>query len=152
MFEQWKPLIKNREMISVMLWSADGSELLDYKGVLEEEFEWCRYLGNGNLPFLGDLPPETTIHQRKSLYIENPPKMTYKILKKIVETFKKEGEKIFPHTKIRVGTTFDIGGEFAVSDFKYNRHREVCKGTGCQGVAFIDAGAKLKGDTYPYCL
>lgn len=26
----------------------------------------------------------------------------------------------------------------------------MCKGAGCQGVAFIDAGAKLKGDTYPY--
>lgn len=106
MFEQWKPLIKNREMISVMLWSADGSELLDYKGVLEEEFEWCRYLGNANLPFLEDLPTETTIHQRKRLYIENPPKMTYKILKKIVETFKKEGEKNFPPYKNKSRNNF----------------------------------------------
>ena len=35
----------------------------------------------------------------------------------------------------RVGETFDIGPEFALSDFKYNRHtEEVCtKASGCEG-------------------
>ena len=28
-FEQWRPLIKKRETISIMMWSSDGSELLD---------------------------------------------------------------------------------------------------------------------------
>lgn len=149
-FEQWKPLIKNREIISIMMWSADGSELLDYTGEFDKEFEWCRYIGNANLPLLEDLPPETTIHQRKQLYMENPPKMTYKILKKIVTAFKDEGKRLFPNARIKIGTTFDIGGEFAVSDFKYNRHKEVCKGVGCQGVGFIDANAVLNGDAYPY--
>lgn len=149
-FEQWKPLIKNRETISVMMWSADGSELLDYTGELDKEFEWCCYLGNANVPLLEDMPQETTIHVRKQLYTENPPKMTYRILKNIVETFKSEGKRIFPDSEIKVGTTFDIGGEFAVSDFKYNRHKEVCRGSGCQGVGFIDATAVLKGDAYPY--
>lgn len=149
-FEQWKSLIKNREIISIMMWSADGSELLDYTGELDKEFEWCCYVGNANLPFLDDLPLETSIHQRKQFYTENPPKMTYKTLKKIVTTFKEEGKKLFPNSKIKVGTTFDIGGEFAVSDFKYNRHKEICKGSGCQGVGFIDASGILSGDTYPY--
>lgn len=149
-FLQWRPLIKNREAISIMMWSADGSELLDYKGCADDEFEWCRYVGNANLPLLGDLPPEVSIHQRKQLYTENPPKMTYGILKKIVGTFKSEGRLLFPNSQIRVGTTFDIGGEFAVSDFKYNRHKEVCRGAGCQGVGFIDACAVLDGDSRPY--
>lgn len=149
-FEQWRPLIKNREIISIMMWTADGSELLDYTGDPDKEFEWCCYIGNANLPLLEDFPLETSPHQRKQFYTENPPKMTYKILKRIVETFKIEGKKLFPNSRIKVGTTFDIGGEFAVSDFKYNRHKEACKGIGCQGVGFIDASAVLDGDSYPY--
>ncbi len=29
-FEQWHPLLKGRETVSIMLWTADGSEILDY--------------------------------------------------------------------------------------------------------------------------
>lgn len=149
-FEQWYMLLKNRESVSIMLWSADGSELLDYDGCENTEFQWCKFVGNANLPLVGDMPLETSIHQRKHLYIENPPKMTYKILKKIVSTFKSEGKKFFPNSKIRVGTTFDIGGEFAVSDFKYNRHKEVCGSGGCQGVSFVDVTNTLCGDNRRY--
>lgn len=149
-FDQWTPLIFNREMISVMMWSADGSELLDYTGDLDKEFEWACYVGTANKPLIGDLPKETSPHQRKQYYMENPPKMTYRILKKIVETFKNEGKKRFPNAKIRVGTTFDIGPEFAVSEFKYTRHPEVVNGTGCDKLGFVDATALLNGDTYPY--
>ena len=35
-FEQWRPLIKDREKISIMLWASDGSEILDYTGDLEK--------------------------------------------------------------------------------------------------------------------
>lgn len=149
-FEQWRPLIKNRETISIMMWSSDGSELLDYTGDLDREFEWCCYVGTANKPLLGDMPSETSPHERKQFYIENPPKMTYRILKKIVDTFKEEGKRFFPDSNIRVGTTFDIGPEFAVSDFKYNRHKEICSGTGCDHLGFVDATALLNGDTYPY--
>lgn len=100
LFEQWKPLIKNREVISVMMWSADGSELLDYTEELDKEFEWCCYVGNANLPLLEDLPLETAIGRRKQFYKENPPKMTYKILKKIVTTFKSEGKTIPDKTPV----------------------------------------------------
>ena len=44
-FTQWHPLIKDCETVSVMLWTADGSEMLDYRGALEDSFEWCRYPG-----------------------------------------------------------------------------------------------------------
>ncbi|MBR3941789.1 MAG: hypothetical protein IKJ55_00395, partial [Clostridia bacterium] len=149
-FKQWTPLIKNREMISIMMWSADGSELLDYSGDLDKEFEWCCYVGTANKPLLGDLPKETSPHERKQFYMENPPKMTYRILKKIVATFKQEGKKLFPDSKIRVGTTFDIGPEFAISDFKYNRHKEVVNGSGCDRLGFVDATALLNADNYRY--
>lgn len=149
-FEQWKPLIKNRETISVMMWSADGSELLDYSGELDKPFEWCYFVGTANKPIVGDMPKETSPHTRKQLYMENPPQMTYRILKNIVETFKRVGKRFYPESRIRVGTTFDIGPEFAISDFKYNRHKEVCNGSGCDSLGFVDATALLNGDTYSY--
>lgn len=148
--KQWEPLVKNRETVSIMMWSSDGSELLDYSGNPDKEFEWCCYVGTANLPLIGDKPKETSPHERKQFYIENPPKMTYRILKKIVDTFKSEGKKLFPNSEIRVGTTFDIGPEFAVSDFKYNRHKEVCKGRGVDKLGFVDATALLNGDSYSY--
>lgn len=30
MFVQWMPLLKEREEISVMMWTSDGSEILEY--------------------------------------------------------------------------------------------------------------------------
>ena len=43
-FENWRPLLKNRDTVSVMLWTADGSEILEYTGKLDDTFEWCCYL------------------------------------------------------------------------------------------------------------
>ena len=54
-FEQWRPLLKGRRTVSVMLWVADGSELLDYAGNADDPFEWCRFVGTANLP---DRKPE----------------------------------------------------------------------------------------------
>ena len=40
-FSQWRPLLKNRKTVSLMLWVGDGSEILDYAGDLKDEFEWA---------------------------------------------------------------------------------------------------------------
>lgn len=149
-FEQWRPLLKNREVVSIMLWVADGSEILDYTGDLDKEFEWCYYLGTANLPLVEDMPAETSLHERKQLYMENPPKMTYRILKKIISFLKREGHKQLPEVHIRVGATFDIGPEFAISHFKYSRHRECCNGQGTDSFCFVDATVLLNEDDYPY--
>ena len=150
-FEAWRPLLLGRPTISVMLWCADGSGLLDYDGDMEKEFEWCKFVGTANLPLLSDdEPKETSLHERKQLYTENPPKFTYAILQKIISTIKSEGKRYFPNVKIRVGETFDIGPEFAISDFKYNRHPEICSGSSVCGFGFVDATARLKGDTRKY--
>lgn len=150
-FEQWKPLLKDRKTVSVMLWCGDGSEILDYNGNLDDEFEWCRFIGTANLPKLsGDEPLETSLHQRKQDYIENPPKMTYGILKTIVSCLKEAGMAVFPNATVRIGETFDIGPEFAISDFKYNRHTEICSGAKLDRRGFVDATATLSADSHPY--
>jgi hypothetical protein len=150
-FTQWAPLLKGRESISVMLWASDGSEILDYAGNLSDEFEWARFIGTANLPYRTESEPkETSLHERKQDYIENAPKMTYGILKDIISAIKEEGKKAFPDAKIRIGETFDIGPEFAISDFKYNRHREISSGYTLDKFGFVDATARLNGDTRKY--
>ena len=152
LYEQWKPLLRGRETIAVMLWVGDGSELLDYSGILEDEFEWARFVGTANLPYLEEgAPLETSLHTRKQDYIPNAPKMTYGILKEIVGCLREEGQKAFEGATIRVGETFDIGPEFAISDFRYNRHREcITVSSGCDGYGFVDVTSILHGDNRRY--
>ena len=150
-YDGWRPLIQNRECISVLMWCSDGSEILDYKGELDESFEWARFIGTANQPYPDeDEPEETSLHEKRRDYMKDAPKMTYRILKRIIEVIKKEGERLYPCTKIRVGETFDIGPEFAISDFKYRRHTEICLGTKIRKFGFVDATASLKADDYPY--
>lgn len=151
LFRQWYPLLKNRKAISVLMWTADGSELLDYSGNLDDTFEWCCYIGTANRPTAAQTDrPDLSIHEKKRVYTDNPPVMTYRILKKIVAALKTEGKRVFPNAEITVGETFDIGPEFAVSDFKYRRHREICTGSQLDDCAMVDSTAVLKADSYSY--
>lgn len=150
-FSKWHALLKGRESISIMLWVGDGSEILDYNGDLSDEFEWARFIGTANLPYLEEgAPTETSLHEKKRDYIKNAPRMTYGILKSIIKTIKDEGASAFPGAKIRVGETFDIGPEFAISDFKYKRHTEISSGAVLDKFGFVDATATLHADTRCY--
>lgn len=154
LFSQWKPLVKTAKTVSVLLWCADGSELLDYRGSLDDEFEWCYFLGGANQRESNyqEIDPEGKgLHTRNYLYTKNPPKMTYRILKEIVSTLKKTGKNVLGEDKeILVGETVDPGPEFAVSDFKYNRHNEICLGQAMGKGTMICAHARLHGDSVHY--
>ena len=56
-FTQWRPLLKNRETISIMLWTSDGSEILDYAGDLKDEFEWARFVGTATISIVPPIIP-----------------------------------------------------------------------------------------------
>ncbi len=151
-FDDWMPLISGRECVSVMLWCSDGSEILDYNKNDDDEFEWCKYIGTANKQHLGvDEDLSTSLHVKKQYYMENPPKMTYGVLKNIVKMLKEVGMKRCPNAKIRVGETFDIGPEFAVSTFKYQRHPEICTMTSTvDNIGFVDSTALLNSDSRSY--
>ncbi len=150
-FEQWRPLVKDAKEISVLLWTADGSEILDYSGDMDAPIEWCCFMGTANLELADENDrPDLALGKKKRLYMKDPPAMTYGILKKIITAIKQEGHRQFPNAVIRVGETFDIGPEFAVSDFKYNRHREICNDESLDGCCFVDSTALLKADTDTY--
>jgi len=40
-FKQWQSLLQHADTVSVMLWTSDGSEILDYSGDLTQELEWA---------------------------------------------------------------------------------------------------------------
>ena len=148
---EWRPLIKNRNEISFLFWTGDGSEILDYDGDEKKEFEWGYFIGTANLPLATEKDdPALSLHAKKRLYTENPPKMTYETLKSIVRTFKEEGQRLFPDAKIRAGSIFDVGPEFAISDFKYKRHPEICSGTALDKLRFVDSTALLHADNRAY--
>ncbi len=150
-FRQWNPLLKDRKSISIMLWTAEGSEILDYSGNIDAEFEWARYMGRASNPFARpDDPLETSLHKKKRLYVDNPPVMTYRILQSIVRIIKEEGKRLFPNSQIRVGETFDVGPEFAVSEFKYKRHPEICSGFSMGFRSLLNSYGVLNGDDYSY--
>lgn len=150
MFVQWHALLRHADTVSVMLWTGDGSEILEYEGTPSQPMEWARYIGNPNTKHaVNSGPKELSIHERAYFYLENPPQFTYGDLKFIVETLKEEGRKV-TGKPIRVGETFDPGPEFAKSDFKYKRHTEILGGSAMGHNTMVSCYSVLKADKDPY--
>jgi hypothetical protein len=170
-FTQWSALCRHAESVSIMLWTGDGSEILEYDRDLHRPFEWGRYQGSANPHRVkinekarkkeedrGSLglhasdrdPDGIGLHRRSYLYRENPAAFTFTWLKELVADLKRIGHEITGKT-IYVGETFDIGPEFAVSRFKYDWHREILAGGNslfeCE---FISCEGVLKGDERKY--
>ncbi len=153
-FEQWKPLVRDVPCVSILLWSADGSELLDYRGEPDEPFSWAKYIGGANNREASHAaidPEGLGLHSRCYLFCEDPPEMTYRILRLVVASLKEAGKEVLgADRQIRVGTTFDPGPEFAKSAFKYSRHNEICMGNDMGRATMVCSYAKLQGDSTRY--
>jgi len=168
LFEQWRPLCRFAESVSIMLWIGDGSEILEYYGCLDQEFEWGRYLGSANAiftepakdskdsghsaingHFLDRDPEKRGVHLRSYLYRPEPACFTFHWLGDLVATLKRIGNEVLKK-QIFVGETFDIGPEFAVSRFKYDWHREICGGGALFGGKFIRCDRRLHEDDRAY--
>lgn len=150
MFTQWHSLLRHADTVSVMLWTADGSEILDYRGSLSQPLEWAKYMGNPNTEHeVGSGPNELSLHERAYLYMDNPPDFTYGDLRFIIQTLKETGKGI-TGKPIRVGATFDPGPEFAKSDFKYKRHTEILGGNAMGPSTFVSCYSTLKADRVSY--
>lgn len=150
MFTQWSSLLRHADTVSIMLWTSDGSEILDYTGKLNQPLEWAKYIGNPNTKNeVGSGPKSLSLHERAYLYTENPPNFTYKDLKYIVEVLKKTGHQLTGKI-IRVGATFDPGPEFAKSDFKYKKHPEISSGSAMGQKSFVVSYATLNEDKNAY--
>ncbi|WP_309400535.1 hypothetical protein [Cerasicoccus maritimus] len=169
-FTQWSALCRHAESISIMLWIADGSEILEYDGCDDTEFEWARYHGSANRhrkleqkeaeeaekdPDLSGIgghlvdPEKKGIHSRSYLYRENPAVFNFAWLRDLVADIKRIGAEL-TGKKIYVGETFDIGPEFAKSRFKYEWHTEILGDGPVFKDEFISCEAELNGDDRAY--
>ena len=74
---QWYMLCKNAEQLSVLFFIGDGSEILDYKGNVDDEFPWGSFIGVANNPPSIGIP-----------YRDNPVKISYKTVRNVVKIFK----------------------------------------------------------------
>ncbi len=144
-FTQWSPLLRYADGISLMLWTADGSEILDYAGELDQSFEWCYHISTANPP------PHLPLEWASKIYRSSPEIMTYRRLKFILDTMRRVGSEFFPNKPLSLIETFDIGPEFAISSFKYERHREILGGNG-EGIRtmFVDSTSALHADDRKY--
>src|SRR5665647_2632087 len=150
MFTEWSALLRHADTVSVMLWTGDGSEILDYRGNLSQHLEWAKYMGNPNTDHaVGSGPKSLSLHERAYLYIPNPPEFTYGDLKFIIKTLKETGERL-TGKPVRIGATFDPGPEFAKSDFKYKRHKEILGGSAMGKNTFVSCYSVLNADTVEY--
>lgn len=149
-FTQWHSLLRHADSVSILLWTSDGSEILDYRGDPAQPLEWGKYIGNPNSGLPVNSGPKTlTLHERAIDYMETPPEFSYGDLRFIVRALKEEGQKI-TGKPVRVGATFDPGPEFAKSDFKYRRHPEICLGGSMGKKSMVTCYATLNGDTEKY--
>ncbi|MEK7413069.1 MAG: hypothetical protein AAB263_07115 [Planctomycetota bacterium] len=153
LFTQWQPLIRQAgvEAVTVMLWIGDGSEILDYRGNIDDEFVWGYHIGNAN-PH-GKIPndPEgIDPHSRAYPYVADPVPMTYRRLGHIIKRIKAIGGALCDGRPIRLCATFDPGPEFAKSPFKYERHPEICAGNLMGKASFVGCYSTLHADTVRY--
>ena len=148
---QWSQLVALTDSISVMFWAADGSEILDYAGDLDAEMEWARFLGNANPllhPKIASDPESKSLHARRYLYREDALPITYRRFAEIIRAWREAIAAL--GKKPRVGITFDPGGEFSPSSFKYERHREICLADTMGKASFVCCYGILNADNHRY--
>ena len=150
-FRQWDALLRRAGSVAVMLWTADGSEILEYRGRMDDEIEWARYIGIGSPPrnAPADDPGRKGLHAQPRLYMENPPRITYGDLRRLIGIIKTVGREVSGKA-VSVGATFDPGPEFANSRFKYVKHPEITPAGTMGPGTWVASTARLKADPEAY--
>lgn len=151
-FTHWRDSIDLAETVSILFWSSDGSEILDYQGDMDAIFEWAKYIGGAN-PRMGwdqvNDPKRINLHATYYDYRDNPPEYTYADLRRLLKTVRDIGREI-TGKPIKLGATFDPGPEFAKSSFKYERHNEICFGESMGKSSMVCCYALLNADEVKY--
>ncbi len=152
-FRQWDALARDASEIAILLWASDGSEILEFTGDLDAEMEWARFVGNCNphKKVVTD-PDGKSLHSGSYLYRQDAGRITYRRLGAIVAAWRQAAgtAPCAAGKKIRVGLPFDPGGEFAPSEFKYKRHREICLANTMGKASFVCCYGILDSDTHRY--
>lgn len=152
MFHQWKRLTDSSDMVSVMLLISDGSEIFEYSGDLEQTFEWAYWIGCANhCPRPEKITPriQRDTHKFPAKYREDITPRSYSWLKRLIEVLRETGKEI-TGKPIRIGAFYDNGPEFAISDFKFKRHKEIAQAHTLYPNSFVTCISKLHEDSHSY--
>ena len=152
MFTQWKNLTDMAEQISVMLWIADGSEILDWSGDLDQTFEWGYWQGCAEpmpLPEKSNDLFHRLQHYFPRKYREDAAPRTYRWLKRMIQVLRECCQEI-NGINPRIVAIFDNGPEFCLSDFKYRHHNEICGGSTVGTKRSVICNSTLHGDNRKY--
>ena len=150
-FRQWDAVLRRADAVAVMFWTADGSEILEYRGRMDDEIEWARYIGIGT-PSKSprpDDPERKGLHSQSRLYMENPPRLTYGDLRRIVGIVKSVGREV-SGKPVSVGATFDPSAEFVNSRFRNVTHPEIAVAPSPTRNTWVSCTARLKADKEIY--
>ena len=148
----WQSLLRHADQLSILLWTGDGTEMLEYDRDMNRHFPWGMWIGRGSNPHH---VPEEKDPRHESLdgypkpFTPHPNAYSYADLQRIVKVLKATAEKE-TGLKVRIGTILEPGGEFLRSEWKYDRHPEVlfC-GEAIMG-SNIDCVATLHKDEIAY--
>ena len=150
----WEKLIDQADEISVLFWTGDGDEIVQFDGNMNKEINWGKYVGFCNLD--NDGYPVDVSHypnNRAFLYRKDPPVIKYKDLKNMVSTFKRVSKEMF-NKKLTAGLTFDAGPEFVFDDWRFKLHPEIItngpRSKYKRTMAFVDFTRKLHADNLKY--
>ena len=152
-FDQWRLLGSRAEEATVLLWIADGSELLEWSGDLDQPLQWGSLVGFANTQWNPYGQHDAGQARHGKPYRDRISPLRYAELRRIVAILREVGEQQLGRP-VTIGATFDPGPEFADSEFKYVRHREILaagEGLGLGPlIAMLQADSRLRGDQRPY--
>ncbi|MCZ7646133.1 MAG: hypothetical protein M5U26_12735 [Planctomycetota bacterium] len=144
---QWWPLLKHARRVSVLFWLGDGTDILEYRGRLDDRVEWAKWMGYAETPYKvseKDDPLKESIVTRGYLYRPDAPEMTYGDVKRIVAAMKRAVRRVCG-VPVEVGIPFDPGSEFSVAPFRYEKHTEILI-TGGGAMRMIDCTGHMNAD------
>ena len=153
LFSAWQPATQDARQISVLLWSGDGTEILEYSGDLQQQFDWGRYVGIMNRPLPAGTEQNDPLHRNAMIghpFEPETEKTDYRFLAELVRELKAVGGELTGRP-VRVGTAFDPGPEFTISAFKYRKHPEICRGSyGSHSRELVSCYSTLLADSGHY--
>ncbi|MFW6154724.1 MAG: hypothetical protein ACOC95_05860 [Planctomycetota bacterium] len=126
LWTNWEKLIDRAETVAVLLWTGDGSEIFQWRGMMDDAVPVAQSIGFCNYKTPGAFPPDNRHYRVNAAvpYVDNPPTVTYADLKRIIAELRAVAKALYD-LDILVGATIDPGPEFVENDWKFVNHPEI---------------------------
>ncbi len=149
----WADLAGAARDLAVLLWIGDGSEILEWKGDMDEPVRWAHTIGFNNLEY-GLYPDAKYYALQRAVEFRDPvPTVRYGDVARIARALRRAADETLGK-RLLVGATIDPGPEFVHNPWKYERHRELIHGGPDsdmpESVAFLCSWERLHADETAY--